>query len=266
MKYILLCLAALAVCLGVGRLPVLGIQRKKKLRWPAVLALTLAFGLLLMAGVGLGYLSVYCHADATAEVTSPAVERVKIDGGYLFDGPGADTALVFYPGAKVDTLAYAPLLTALAEEGVDCFLADMPLHMAIFAAQRADRFLDAYAYDRWAAAGHSMGGLVISGYATDHADRFRQLILLASYPAETVPDSITFCSVYGTEDGCLDRPVYEDSRAYWPEDAREYVLEGGNHAQYANYGRQKLDGEATISREEQQARTVEIILETLGKK
>jgi hypothetical protein len=35
------------------------------------------------------------------------------------------------------------------------------------------------------------------------------------------------------------------------------VLEGANHAQYGNYGKQNRDNDATMSYEEQQRRTVE---------
>ena len=41
-------------------------------------------------------------------------------------------------------------------------------------------------------------------------------------------------------------------------------IEGGNHAQFGNYGPQKGDLPATISAEEQQAQTVIAIEEFLG--
>lgn len=45
-----------------------------------------------------------------------------------------------------------------------------------------------------------------------------------------------------------------------PADYAEICIEGGNHAQFGNYGEQKGDHAAGISREEQQAQTVEAIL------
>ena len=45
-----------------------------------------------------------------------------------------------------------------------------------------------------------------------------------------------------------------------PENHKSYVIEGGNHAQFGNYGKQKGDGEADISGVEQQRRTEELIL------
>lgn len=263
MKYILLCAAALLVCLVCAWLPARLIGKKKRLGRGAVALLGLGFALLLICAVTFGYLGVYYHADPEAAAVSDRVKTEKIDGGYFFDGPGEDCALIFYPGAKVDTLAYAPLMTALAEKGVDCFLADMPFRMAIFGSDRAAKFQEAYSYETWVAAGHSMGGLAVSSYVADNADRIDCLILLAAYPGKSLPEDLTFLSIYGTKDGCLNREVYEESRGYWPEAAEEYVISGGNHAQYADYGPQSGDMEAEISRAEQQELTVELILDAV---
>ena len=46
-----------------------------------------------------------------------------------------------------------------------------------------------------------------------------------------------------------------------PEHSMKYVIEGGNHAQFGNYGKQKGDGEASVSDVKQQQETVEIILQ-----
>ena len=66
------------------------------------------------------------------------VTVTQIDEGYFFDGPGEDKALIFYPGAKVEDTAYAPMMKSLAEQGVDCFLIKMPMKLAIFGANKAN--------------------------------------------------------------------------------------------------------------------------------
>ena len=43
-------------------------------------------------------------------------------------------------------------------------------------------------------------------------------------------------------------------------------IEGGNHAQFGNYGPQKEDMPATISAEEQQAQTVEAISDFIAQR
>lgn len=266
MKYIMLCIITLLVCLGCAWTPVLWIGRKKKLKWRTILLMASCSSLMLIFAITFGYLSIYYHADETAEITSPNVQMKEIDGGYYFDGPGTDNALIFYPGAKVETLAYAPLMTLLAEQGVDCFLADMPFRIAFFDSNIADRFLNNYSYDNWTAAGHSLGGIVVSGYASEHADQIDNLILLAAYPNSLIPDGIRFCSIYGTRDGCLNLKSYEQSKIYWSSSACEHALEGGNHAQYANYGSQSGDFEAEITSKEQQALTAELMLEVIANK
>lgn len=66
-------------------------------------------------------------------------------------------------------------------------------------------------------------------------------------------------SIYGTEDGVLNREKYENSRGNYPEAFEEMVIEGGNHAQFGDYGAQKGDGTAKISDKEQMTRTANAI-------
>ena len=79
------------------------------------------------------YFGTYSHAspEAAALLAGNAAVRVEpIGQGWRLDGPGTADALIFYPGGKVEPTAYLPLLTALSEDGVDCFLVRMPLNMA----------------------------------------------------------------------------------------------------------------------------------------
>ena len=55
------------------------------------------------------------------------------------------------------------------------------------------------------------------------------------------------------------------------EDKIDYIenvveIEGGNHAQFGNYGPQEGDLPATISAEEQQAQTVEAITDFIARR
>ena len=62
-------------------------------------------------------------------------------------------------------------------------------------------------------------------------------------------------SVRGSEDGVLDLSRVAEGARYAPRDCREYVIEGGNHAGFGNYGAQRGDGIAAVSPEEQQRQT-----------
>ena len=52
------------------------------------------------------------------------VEVLKIKEGYYFDGDGGKDVIIFYPGAKVEYISYAPLMNKLAKEYRYYFIRD----------------------------------------------------------------------------------------------------------------------------------------------
>lgn len=98
-------------------------------------------------------------------------------------------------------------------------------------------------------------------YAAGHPEKLDGLVLLAAYPTKSLEDSgLSVLSVYGSEDGVLNMDKVEAGRPLMPERYSEVCIEGGNHAQFGNYGVQSGDGEAQIGREEQQEQTVQAIM------
>ncbi len=189
----------------------------------------------------------------------------EIEDGLFLDGQGTDTAVIFYPGAKVEYTSYLPLFYRLAERGIDCFLIRMPFDMAFFSIERADGIRKNYEYENWYMAGHSLGGAMAAVYASEHLKDLDGLILLAAYPTEKLNGGdFAVLSLYGSEDHILSYGKLENSHVYMPEAFTEICIEGGNHAWFGNYGEQKGDGTAEISREEQQERTAEEILKFVG--
>lgn len=84
-----------------------------------VVIIILAVFIILLAAMGI-YLSIYYKAvdvEASLRDTSD-VSVTMADSGYFFDGPGDTTIYYFYPGAKVQTESYAPLMHMLAENGI----------------------------------------------------------------------------------------------------------------------------------------------------
>ena len=185
--------------------------------------------------------------------------------GYLFDGPSEKDALIFYPGGKVESTAYAPLLHALAEAGIDTFLVDMPFHLAFFGMNRAGDLIGKYDYENWYICGHSLGGVAASSWAAGHPEELDGVILLAAYPVKALDEGLTELTIYGSEDKVLDPGKIEEGLKYAPADYEEYVIQGGNHAQFGSYGAQSGDGEAKISAEEQVSETVKTILAWMEK-
>ncbi len=209
------------------------------------------------------YTSLYYHADAAAIDalrTDETVSVTQTDYGWFFDGPSEDDILVFYPGAKVEETAYAPLLRRLAGQGMDVCLVKMPFRLAFFGAGKAETVLAQYGHANHYVGGHSLGGAMAAKYAADHAEQLTGVILLAAYPTGPLRDPLVLMSIYGSEDGVLNREKVSDGRQYAPDRYAECVIEGGNHAQFGNYGEQRGDGAGRISAEEQQEQTVAYIL------
>ena len=103
-------------------------------------------------------------------------------------------------------------------------------------------------------AGHSLGGAMAANYAATHSEDYGGLILLAAYSTKNLTQtSLRVLSIYGSEDGVLNRESYEKNWANLPADATEVILEGGCHAQFGGYGPQ--DGDGTPTGEEPIRRT-----------
>ena len=220
--------------------------------------------LLLILGLVIALLSVACGVwvsdcyraapEAAALLSgSEAVAVTAVDEGWLLDGPGTRDALIFYPGGKVEATAYLPLLMALAEDGVDCFLLQMPLNLAVLMPNAASRIQDAYAYTNWYVGGHSLGGACAALYAAKNGDKLSGLVLLAAYATKPLDEHLAVLELHGSEDGVLNSQKLAEGRKYLPDSALCKELPGGNHAQFGDYGPQRGDGAATISRAEQTA-------------
>ena len=205
----------------------------------------------------------YYHAGETAQAALISDDAVSVTKtrDRLFGGPADDTALIFYPGAKVEETAYAPLLRELAENGIDVYLVKMPLHLAVFGMNRASGILNKTAYESYYIGGHSLGGAMAASYAAEHGDALDGVILLAAYPTKELDHDLCEILIYGSEDGVLNMDRVAEGDLYAPDIFCKYVIEGGNHALFGDYGEQTGDGEAAISAQAQWEETVRVILE-----
>ena len=236
---------------------------RRRLKWLIPVA-----ALVLLAAAFLIYTGDYYHADgeAAAAFSSDGAVRVsRTDYGWFFDGPSDEKALVFYPGGKVEETAYAPLLRLFAENGLDVCLVSMPFRLAVFGMNKAAKVMERYGYERWYAGGHSLGGAMAAVYAARRPEKLDGLVLLAAYPTKELDGRLVSVSVYGSEDGVLDREKLEEGRRYFSGPYTEYVIEGGNHAQFGSYGPQAGDGTAAITAEAQRAEAVRAVLEGLSR-
>ncbi len=165
---------------------------------------------------------------------------------------GKDIGIIFYPGGKVEYTAYLPLLQKLKEEGYTTILLEMPFNLGIFGIDYADKVYDNFSdIDTWYIAGHSLGGTTASMYAIDNIDKVEGLILLGSYNYKKFPGEDTI-NIYGEFDSDLEKNFSKDETTV--------KILGGNHAYFGNYGEQKGDKAATITRDEQQSQAVTSIV------
>ena len=162
---------------------------------------------------------------------------------------GADCALIFYPGAKVDYIAYSTLMEKLAQKGILCVLVHMPGNLAVLDKNAAERYRDLYPeIEDWYIGGHSLGGVCAASCLKENADSYKGLILLAAYSdTDLSKEAIRTLSIYGNRDQILNKEKYEEYKQNLPN-LSEAIIDGGNHSQFGDYGDQKSDGEAGIRR------------------
>lgn len=226
---------------------------KKKIMIPIIIVIIIIVGIIISGGI----LTEYHTQDSSSLTNTTNVTVSSINNGLYFDGPGNESAIVFYPGAQIEYTAYSPLLKKLAENGVDCFLVKMPLNYAILNINAADDIINKYNYTNWYITGHSFGGAMAAAYAHNHLNKINGVILLAAYSKEDIKDTNVLC-IYGDNDQKLNLKTYQEDKVNLPTNYTEYIIHGGNHDQYGSYGNPY--GNATISPEQQLNETVNAIL------
>ena len=217
-----------------------------------LLAVSLVFGL---------YAGDYYHADLDGILAMShgldyeKMERLE-DGSLVFYPTEYDSAVIFYPGGKVEAMAYIPLMEHIAQEGVLAILMPMPFNLAVLAKDAAAQIPEQFpGVEHWYMAGHSLGGSMAAFFTAEH-EWVDGLILLAAYSTE--PVDVPVLSIYGSVDGVLNMEKYGQYRSNL-SDLTEVVLEGGNHAGFGLYGAQDGDGTAMITNQEQIVQTAELI-------
>jgi pimeloyl-ACP methyl ester carboxylesterase len=223
-------------------------------------------GLILVAGGGWFYtwaqetmgpgeqalLALEAEGDVTVTVGEEEIVFQPIN-----DEP--DTALIFYPGGKVDYRSYARPLRQVASRGFLVISVRAPLNLMVFAPNKAEEYFPQYPnIKHWVVGGHSLGGAMAAQYAGNHTDKVDGLVLWAAYPSNwnNLKDSgLRALSVYGTLDMAGVEP-FENSKDNMPERTTWVIINNGNHSQFGDYGLQPGDSERATRDFHQQALTV----------
>ena len=225
----------------------------------AVLLLLIAVGFVIWSSTPMRPMP---EAIAALQSDDQVTVETSLKGWLVFKSAkvGPSNGLVFYPGARVDPRAYAPAARAIAAQNNLVVIVPMPFNLAFFDPDRAAQVIGTFpTVHSWAVGGHSLGGAMAARFIYVHPQTAQGLVLWAAYPAQSDNLSsynLAVVSIYGTRDGLATGDKIEKSRALLPANTRWVSIEGGNHAQFGFYGAQPGDGQATISREEQQRKIV----------
>jgi pimeloyl-ACP methyl ester carboxylesterase len=209
----------------------------------------------------------------TALESDARVTVTAADGYWSFtpQAPGR-AGLIFFPGALVDPLAYAPLVHAIADAGYTAILIQVPRRGAFGGAEDPEVFARARtaaagaAARRWVVAGHSRGGVIACQVVRDGFPGLAGAVLLGtSHPRDfsLAGTTIPMTRVYGTRDTIADVDKVERTRANLPASTRIVRIDGGNHSQFGYYGFQPGDWPATITRDAQQAIIRQALIDAL---
>jgi pimeloyl-ACP methyl ester carboxylesterase len=208
---------------------------------------------------------------------SPAVRVERGDAWWDFLPVDAaetrETGLIFFPGALVDPVAYAPLAHAVAAARHPAVLVEVPRRGGFGGADDPRVFERGLAairrltrVRRWVLGGHSRGAVIASQLFRARPNRLGGLLLIASsHPRDfSLADTgLPVMKLYGTRDTVADVEKIDATRANLPAHTRWVRIDGGNHSQFAWYGFQPGDWPATVSRGHQQAATIAAVLDLL---
>ena len=218
--------------------------------------------------VGYVYVNTYYCANTVAEDAMVSDSMVRVDDQedwIAFVPEKYEMGIILYPGAKVESEAYAPLCKRYAQAGVLSAVAKVPFHIAFFAQNIADEIKSAYVCKNWYIGGHSLGGVVAGNYFKEHQDGLEGLVLLASYTtADFSGTDAKMIYVEASNDLVLNKKSYEKNMKNASNESYAITIQGGNHAQFGSYGKQKGDGDATISPQKQWDTCVEETVKLMG--
>ena len=168
---------------------------------------------------------------------------------------------MFITGPKTSHATGTVMITTNVGTKINCNTEGM-IFFASFsnldAKNAANKIIDKYSnIKHWYLCGHSMGGAMASSYVSKNKDKVDGLILLGSYIYGDVSAQDTL-TIYGSLNTSVKKKIDYKKNIV--------VIQGGNHANFGNYGHQKGDAKATISRKSQQNQTIKAIDQFIKKR
>ncbi|CAN5519561.1 hypothetical protein BH23ACT6_BH23ACT6_04810 [soil metagenome] len=170
---------------------------RRRRRWLAV-TMALLGGLISVVVLGsLVFLRPFAATPEAIEAMTGSPEVTVTDSAIRITlQPSADsdaapsTGLIFQPGARVDPRAYVPLLRDVAAQGYLVVIMKQPFGIGFTALDAPSSVIEDHRdIDRWALAGHSLGGVAASSFTGENAADVDRLLLWASYPLGSLADT-----------------------------------------------------------------------------
>src|SRR5215218_3095130 len=256
-----------------------GMEMSRRHLWRYVRRIWIAVGLSATA-VFVAWSLVAYRASDGAQVATQSDTMITVqhaDGIWSFlprsRASVARPALIFFPGALVSPVAYAPLVRAAATAGFPAYIVELPRRGALGGAddpalgRRFDLLLTRPgAPRRWVIAGHSRGAVTAAQIAAAPRAGFSGLVLIGTtHPRDVDLSRVTVpvTKIVGTRDGIAKPEDVEANRAKLPMTTQWVWVEGGNHSQFGWYGFQPGDRRATVPAAGQHRITIHAVLDML---
>ena len=247
---------------------------KPRSRWPSYVLLAVMILIMLMT-IGALFYTFSSNASPAASAAMQGSPQVQVAAGQFIsftpagsavDASKASTGFILYPGAFVNATAYALFASAIAASGYPVFVTPVPLDLALLNPNAAQVVIEANPQiTNWVIGGHSLGGAMAGQFVAANPDAVSGLVLLGAYPNADLSgwDGVV-SSVYGTADGLATPAQVQAAASVLPAGTTFVAIEGGNHAQFGDYGAQGGDNPATISAAEQLAQAAQATLNVLN--
>ncbi len=155
--------------------------------------------------------------------------------------------LIFYPGAFVDSKAYAPKLDTISNKvHLNIYIIKPPLRLANLNINLANNIIyNNPNIKHWFIGGHSMGGGAACTYSYNNPNKIEGLILLAAYCNTKAKQYSGSTLVFVGKNDPLEPLIKVKNNL--PKKSKIVLLNGTNHASFGDYGKQPFDGQQSVS-------------------
>jgi pimeloyl-ACP methyl ester carboxylesterase len=186
-------------------------------------------------------------------------------------------AFIMVPGGLVDPYVYSCWIDRLVDEdsSIAVVLVKYPTNLAITNIHKVMKVAgELKEFKHWVIGGHSLGGVVAATVVNENREFFDGLVMMASWSREATNLSDwegAVLSIYASEDQLATKEEVFSNRNFLPDGdtidspgslaeaegrTTYYDIIGGNHSGFGCYGQQEGDGEALISKDNQQEQMV----------